>query len=141
MQLLGSLTQCLTTDPLSTSVWKQLYPKHLSQSRQVGVGSRVLVYTEKPPGIFFQTRAGVSYQKHQSLFSRLPPLRSVRTQLGGLKELLLVGVFWDSEPRVLVAVRGGRPSGLLTDRSLLLHSLLLEYLLESWEQIPKKVRN
>ncbi|XP_075811300.1 transmembrane protein 214 [Microtus pennsylvanicus] len=31
-ELLGSLTQCLTTDPLSTSVWKQLYPKHLSQS-------------------------------------------------------------------------------------------------------------
>lgn len=31
-ELLGSLTQCLTTDPLSTSVWRQLYPKHLSQS-------------------------------------------------------------------------------------------------------------
>ncbi|XP_003497081.1 transmembrane protein 214 [Cricetulus griseus] len=31
-ELLGSLTQCLTVDPLSTSVWRQLYPKHLSQS-------------------------------------------------------------------------------------------------------------
>lgn len=31
-ELLGSLTQCLTMDPLSTSVWRQLYPKHLSQS-------------------------------------------------------------------------------------------------------------
>lgn len=32
-ELLSSLTQCLTVDPLSTSVWRQLYPKHLSQSR------------------------------------------------------------------------------------------------------------
>ncbi|KAM5292382.1 transmembrane protein 214 isoform 3-T3 [Ctenodactylus gundi] len=31
-QLLSSLTQCLTVDPLSASVWRQLYPKHLSQS-------------------------------------------------------------------------------------------------------------
>ncbi|KAL1783719.1 transmembrane protein 214 [Sigmodon hispidus] len=31
-ELLGSLTQCLTVDPLSNSVWRQLYPKHLSQS-------------------------------------------------------------------------------------------------------------
>lgn len=31
-ELLASLTQCLTVDPLSTSVWRQLYPKHLSQS-------------------------------------------------------------------------------------------------------------
>ncbi|XP_023442610.1 transmembrane protein 214 isoform X2 [Dasypus novemcinctus] len=31
-ELLSSLTECLTEDPLSTSVWKQLYPKHLSQS-------------------------------------------------------------------------------------------------------------
>ncbi|XP_012869247.1 PREDICTED: transmembrane protein 214 isoform X1 [Dipodomys ordii] len=31
-ELLSSLTQCLTVDPLSTSVWRQLYPKHLSQS-------------------------------------------------------------------------------------------------------------
>lgn len=98
VQLLGSLTQCLTTDPLSSSVWKQLYPKHLSQSRQVGVGSPVLVHTEKPPSVCFQTRTGVSYQKHQALFSRLPPLRSVRTQLGGLKELLWVGSFGTQNP-------------------------------------------
>lgn len=98
VQLLSSLTQCLTTDPLSSSVWKQLYPKHLSQSRQVGVGSPLLVYTEKPPSVCFQTRAGVSYQKHQSLFSRLPPLRSVKTQLGGLKELLWVGPFRTQNP-------------------------------------------
>ncbi|KAK7808382.1 hypothetical protein U0070_023383 [Myodes glareolus] len=45
-ELLGSLTQCLTTDPLSTSVWRQLYPKHLSQSRQVGVGSPALLLLE-----------------------------------------------------------------------------------------------
>ncbi|XP_004839215.1 transmembrane protein 214 isoform X2 [Heterocephalus glaber] len=31
-ELLGSLIQCLTVDPLSTNVWRQLYPKHLSQS-------------------------------------------------------------------------------------------------------------
>ncbi|KAM6179704.1 transmembrane protein 214 [Erethizon dorsatum] len=31
-ELLGSLTQCLTVDPLSANVWRQLYPKHLSQS-------------------------------------------------------------------------------------------------------------
>uniref|UniRef100_A0A8C6CWL1 Transmembrane protein 214 n=1 Tax=Moschus moschiferus TaxID=68415 RepID=A0A8C6CWL1_MOSMO len=31
-ELLRSLTECLTVDPLSTSVWRQLYPKHLSQS-------------------------------------------------------------------------------------------------------------
>ncbi|KAI6056207.1 transmembrane protein 214 [Marmota monax] len=31
-ELLGSLTQCLTVDPLSTSIWRQLYIKHLSQS-------------------------------------------------------------------------------------------------------------
>ncbi|XP_034370205.1 transmembrane protein 214 isoform X2 [Arvicanthis niloticus] len=31
-ELLASLTQCLTVDPLSASVWRQLYPKHLSQS-------------------------------------------------------------------------------------------------------------
>lgn len=36
VQLLSSLTECLTVDPLSASVWRQLYPKHLSQSRQVG---------------------------------------------------------------------------------------------------------
>lgn len=53
MQLLGSLTQCLTVDPLSTSVWRQLYPKHLSQSRQVGVGSPALTYTEKSPSVCF----------------------------------------------------------------------------------------
>lgn len=53
VQLLGSLTQCLTTDPLSTSVWRQLYPKHLSQSRQVGVGSPALFYTNKPPSVCF----------------------------------------------------------------------------------------
>ncbi|KAK1333218.1 hypothetical protein QTO34_006758 [Cnephaeus nilssonii] len=33
-ELLSSLTECLTVDPLSASVWRQLYPKHLSQSRQ-----------------------------------------------------------------------------------------------------------
>lgn len=32
------MTECLTVDPLSINVWRQLYPKHLSQSRQVGVG-------------------------------------------------------------------------------------------------------
>lgn len=53
MQLLSSLTQCLTVDPLSTSVWRQLYPKHLSQSRQVVVGSPALIYTEKPPTVCF----------------------------------------------------------------------------------------
>lgn len=31
-ELLSSLTECLTVDPLSISVWRQLYPKHLSQS-------------------------------------------------------------------------------------------------------------
>ncbi|XP_057598816.1 transmembrane protein 214 isoform X2 [Hippopotamus amphibius kiboko] len=31
-ELLSSLTECLKVDPLSTSVWRQLYPKHLSQS-------------------------------------------------------------------------------------------------------------
>uniref|UniRef100_A0A8B9XEA2 Transmembrane protein 214 n=1 Tax=Bos mutus grunniens TaxID=30521 RepID=A0A8B9XEA2_BOSMU len=31
-ELLRSLTECLMVDPLSTSVWRQLYPKHLSQS-------------------------------------------------------------------------------------------------------------
>uniref|UniRef100_A0A8D1BXV1 Transmembrane protein 214 n=2 Tax=Sus scrofa TaxID=9823 RepID=A0A8D1BXV1_PIG len=31
-ELLSSLTECLTVDPLSTSVWRQLYPKHLPQS-------------------------------------------------------------------------------------------------------------
>ncbi|KAL0620790.1 Transmembrane protein 214, partial [Plecturocebus cupreus] len=36
-ELLSNLTECLTVDPLSASVWRQLYPKHLSQSRQVGL--------------------------------------------------------------------------------------------------------
>uniref|UniRef100_A0A8C6B1B1 Transmembrane protein 214 n=1 Tax=Monodon monoceros TaxID=40151 RepID=A0A8C6B1B1_MONMO len=31
-ELLSSLTECLTVDPFSTGVWRQLYPKHLSQS-------------------------------------------------------------------------------------------------------------
>ncbi|XP_075391508.1 transmembrane protein 214 isoform X2 [Tenrec ecaudatus] len=31
-ELLRSLTECLTVDPLTASVWRQLYPKHLSQS-------------------------------------------------------------------------------------------------------------
>ncbi|XP_077008482.1 transmembrane protein 214 isoform X1 [Tamandua tetradactyla] len=31
-ELLNSLTECLTVDPTSASVWRQLYPKHLSQS-------------------------------------------------------------------------------------------------------------
>lgn len=31
-ELLSSLAECLTVDPLSASVWRQLYPKHLSQS-------------------------------------------------------------------------------------------------------------
>lgn len=49
VQLLSSLTECLTVDPLSASVWRQLYPKHLSQSRQVGVeGHLPLIHTEKP---------------------------------------------------------------------------------------------
>ncbi|KAF3826429.1 hypothetical protein GH733_008954 [Mirounga leonina] len=34
LKLLSSLTECLTVDALSASVWRQLYPKHLSQSRQ-----------------------------------------------------------------------------------------------------------
>ncbi|KAG8522455.1 Transmembrane protein 214 [Galemys pyrenaicus] len=37
-ELLSSLTECLTVDPLSANGWRQLYPKHLSQSRQVGDG-------------------------------------------------------------------------------------------------------
>lgn len=51
VQLLSSLTECLTVDPLSTSVWRQLYPKHLPQSRQVAVvgwGVPALIHTEKP---------------------------------------------------------------------------------------------
>uniref|UniRef100_A0A8C9C3G3 Transmembrane protein 214 n=1 Tax=Phocoena sinus TaxID=42100 RepID=A0A8C9C3G3_PHOSS len=31
-ELLSSLTECLTVDPFSTGVWRQLYPKHLLQS-------------------------------------------------------------------------------------------------------------
>lgn len=34
-QLLTSLSQCLSLDPLSFSVWRQLYTKHLAQSRSV----------------------------------------------------------------------------------------------------------
>lgn len=30
---------------------------------------------------------------------------------------------------------------MLTERDILFHSLLLEHLLKSWEQIPKKVRS
>lgn len=37
--------------------------------------------------------------------------------------------------------RGKQAQGLLTDRGVLFHSLLLEHLLTSWEQIPKKVRS
>lgn len=33
LQLLTSMSQCLSLDPLSFSVWRQLYTKHLSQSR------------------------------------------------------------------------------------------------------------
>lgn len=33
LQLLTSMSQCLSVDPLSFSVWRQLYTKHLSQSR------------------------------------------------------------------------------------------------------------
>lgn len=29
------MSQCLSLDPLSFSVWRQLYTKHLSQSRSV----------------------------------------------------------------------------------------------------------
>lgn len=72
-------------------------------------------------------------QANASLFSENAAGWPLRTTVGG--------VFWDSEPKVLVAKRGGRPSGLLTDGSLLLHSLLLEHLLKSWERIPKKVRS
>ncbi|NXL88223.1 TM214 protein, partial [Alectura lathami] len=32
LQLLASMSQCLSVDPLSFSVWRQLYTKHLSQS-------------------------------------------------------------------------------------------------------------
>lgn len=35
LQLLTSMSQCLSLDPLSFSVWRQLYTKHLSQSRSV----------------------------------------------------------------------------------------------------------
>ncbi|XP_034515656.1 transmembrane protein 214 isoform X3 [Ailuropoda melanoleuca] len=38
-ELLSSLTECLTVDPLSASVWRQLYPKHLAQSRQPAAGA------------------------------------------------------------------------------------------------------
>lgn len=34
-QLLTSMSQCLSLDPLTFSVWRQLYIKHLSQSRSV----------------------------------------------------------------------------------------------------------
>uniref|UniRef100_A0A8C9MXP0 Transmembrane protein 214 n=1 Tax=Serinus canaria TaxID=9135 RepID=A0A8C9MXP0_SERCA len=34
-ELLTSLSQCLSLDPLSFSVWRQLYTKHLAQSRSV----------------------------------------------------------------------------------------------------------
>lgn len=34
-QLLASMSQCLSVDPLSFSVWRQLYTKHLAQSRWV----------------------------------------------------------------------------------------------------------
>lgn len=34
-QLLTSMSQCLSLDPLSFSVWRQLYTKHLAQSRSV----------------------------------------------------------------------------------------------------------
>uniref|UniRef100_A0A8B9CTS9 Transmembrane protein 214 n=1 Tax=Anser brachyrhynchus TaxID=132585 RepID=A0A8B9CTS9_9AVES len=34
-ELLTSMSQCLSVDPLSFSVWRQLYTKHLSQSRWV----------------------------------------------------------------------------------------------------------
>lgn len=34
-QLLTSMSQCLSLDPLTFSVWRQLYTKHLSQSRSV----------------------------------------------------------------------------------------------------------
>lgn len=36
-QLLASMSQCLSVDPLSFSVWRQLYTKHLAQSRWVPV--------------------------------------------------------------------------------------------------------
>uniref|UniRef100_A0A8C3U408 Transmembrane protein 214 n=1 Tax=Catharus ustulatus TaxID=91951 RepID=A0A8C3U408_CATUS len=34
-ELLTSMSQCLSLDPLSFSVWRQLYTKHLAQSRSV----------------------------------------------------------------------------------------------------------
>lgn len=39
-QLLTSMSQCLSLDPLSFSVWRQLYTKHLSQSRLVPAAVR-----------------------------------------------------------------------------------------------------
>lgn len=34
------MSQCLSLDPLSFSVWRQLYTKHLAQSRSVQTGSK-----------------------------------------------------------------------------------------------------
>lgn len=76
VQLLSSLTECLTVDPLSASVWRQLYPKHLSQSRQVGVGGRPrLIHAEKP-SLFFPTCPSLEVGRETlSLSFRFMPLK------------------------------------------------------------------
>lgn len=39
LQLLACLSECLSLDPLSFSVWRQLYTKHLLQSRYGEAGA------------------------------------------------------------------------------------------------------
>lgn len=76
VQLLSSLTECLTVDPLSASVWRQLYPKHLSQSRQVGVGEGHLLSDAYREALIHapQSAPGLeTKEEHLTLFFRFMP--------------------------------------------------------------------
>lgn len=140
VQLLSSLTECLTVDPLSTSVWRQLYPKHLPQSRQVvvvGWGG-----TCSDPHRKALPRASQHVPKsRRGVFLTVQVPRELPW---ASRKLLLCGWGVDSRPEGAGPSRraGGwdRPSGPPDGKGLCFpHSLLLEHLLKSWERIPKKV--
>uniref|UniRef100_A0A8D2BVY3 Transmembrane protein 214 n=1 Tax=Sus scrofa TaxID=9823 RepID=A0A8D2BVY3_PIG len=140
-ELLSSLTECLTVDPLSTSVWRQLYPKHLPQSRQVvvvGWGG-----TCSDPHRKALPRASQHVPKsRRGVFLTVQVPRELPW---ASRKLLLCGWGVDSRPEGAGPSRraGGwdRPSGPPDGKGLCFpRSLLLEHLLKSWERIPKKTQ-
>ena len=131
-------------DPLSTSVWRQLYPKHLSQSRQVGGWGSPASDPHRETLIY--SSWCVLSKSRRGMFVTVVQTHTCGGFAGRLPgSCASVGV-GDRAWRVFqpegAGAHGGRegPGGPPDGKGLCFpHSLLLEHLLRSWERIPKKV--